>query len=101
VPPPHLDIYGLGPRVPAIIVSPWASQGILHQTLSFDSVLNLMETIFRLPRLPQQRPVMGSDDPAGNDMLGAFDFTQAPRPPLLLKQRTCPGVSAAAGGGGG
>jgi phospholipase C len=101
VPPPHLDIYGLGPRVPAIIVSPWASQGILHETLSFDSVLNLMETVFSLPRLPQQRPVMGNDDPAGNDMLSAFDFAQTPRTPLVLRQRTCPGASPAAGDGGG
>ena len=24
VPPPHVDLYGLGPRVPAIVISPYA-----------------------------------------------------------------------------
>ena len=55
VPPPHPDLYGLGPRVPAIIVSPWARVAVNHEQLSFDSVLNFIETIFNVPRLPLQR----------------------------------------------
>ena len=101
VPPPHVDIYGLGPRVPAIIVSPWAAPGILHETLSFDSVLNLMETVFHVPRLPQQRPALGPDDPAGHDMLGAFDFTKGPRSRLILNERACPAAQTPAGAGSG
>ncbi|MBA3363240.1 MAG: hypothetical protein H0T07_02420 [Actinobacteria bacterium] len=27
VAPPHVDMYGLGPRVPAIVISPWARPG--------------------------------------------------------------------------
>ena len=89
VPPLHADIYGLGPRVPALVISPWAAQGIFHHSLSFDSVLNLIETLFRLPKLPKQRPSEGPGDPAGHQMVHVFDFSQPPRPPLILKQRAC------------
>src|SRR5205807_2221207 len=39
VAPPHQDIYGLGPRVPAILISPWVRLTVNHQAMSFDSVL--------------------------------------------------------------
>ncbi|MFN2545064.1 MAG: phospholipase C [Actinomycetota bacterium] len=89
VAPPHPDLYGFGPRVPAIVISPWAKRGINHEQLSFDSVLNLIETLFGLPKLPNQRAPSGQDTASGNDMLTAFDFTQAPLPRLTLKQRDC------------
>jgi phospholipase C len=91
VPPPHPDIYGLGPRVPAIIISPWARVTVNHQLMSFDSMLNLVETLFSLPPLPQQR----TDSPkridvaAANNMLSAFNFEKEHTPPLILKQRAC------------
>ena len=34
-------------------------------------------------------PALTNRDKAANDMMGAFDFNQGPRPALLLKQRTC------------
>ncbi len=84
VPAPHLDLYGLGPRVPAIIISPWSRPGfVLHDPLEFASVLKLIETIFRLPSLT-------SRDRNSGDMLDAFDFAQKPNPPLILPQRDCP-----------
>jgi phospholipase C len=89
VAPPHPDIYGMGPRVPAIVISPWAARGIDHTPMSFDSMLLLVEHLFQLPRLPEQRKPKAGDDPVGNDMLQAFDFTQQPLAPLVLKQRDC------------
>jgi phospholipase C len=84
VPPPHLDLYGLGPRVPAIVLSPWAKPGfVMHDDTEFASVLRLIETIFGLPALTQR-------DADTNDMLDAFDFQQQPQPPLILDQRDCP-----------
>ncbi len=84
VPPPHLDMFGLGPRVPAIIISPWAKPGSIdHETMSFDSVLKLIETVFALPPLTAR-------DAAANDMLDAFDFTQPPNPSLVRPLRVCP-----------
>jgi len=84
VAPPHVDLYGLGPRVPALIISPWAKRGFIdHRTMEFSSVFRLIETIFHLPP-------MTSRDANADDMLSAFDFHQQPQPPLILQQRTCP-----------
>ena len=91
VAPPHPDLYGLGPRVPTIIISPWARVTVNHEQLSFDSVLNFIETIFNLQPLPLQRTQSGNDTAAGNDMLSAFNFDKTtPTPRLVLHPRTCP-----------
>jgi len=84
VAPPHVDLYGLGPRVPALIISPYARPGYVdHTGYEFASVLRFIETIFDVPPLTTR-------DATSNDMLGAFDFTQRPLPPLLQHQRHCP-----------
>ena len=84
VAPPHVDLYGLGPRVPALVISPWSRRGaILSDTLEFASVLRFIETVFDLPSLTRR-------DGEANDMLGAFDFAQTPQDPLVLPLRTCP-----------
>jgi phospholipase C len=84
VPPPHVDLYGLGPRVPALVISPWAKQGYIdHDTLEFASVLRFIETVFDLPPLTQR-------DATSDDMLSAFDFTAEPQAPLIQDTRPCP-----------
>jgi len=84
VPPPHVDLYGLGPRVPALVISPWAKRGFTdHRTMEFASVFRLIETIFDLPP-------MTTRDANADDMLSAFNFQQQPQAPLILKPRTCP-----------
>jgi phospholipase C len=84
VPPPHVDLYGDGPRVPAIVLSPYARPGFVDTTtLEFASVLRFIETIFDVPPLT-------SRDANADDMLEAFDFSQTPLTPLILKQRSCP-----------
>jgi phospholipase C len=83
VPPPHVDIYGFGPRVPAIVISPWAKSGYVEKrTLEFSSVLKLIERLHDLPS-------MTSRDARANDMLQMFDFEQRPIPPLVLEERAC------------
>ncbi len=83
VPPPHLDLYGLGPRVPAIVISPWAGPGSVdHTTLEFSSVLRLIEDLHGLKPLTQR-------DGDAADLLEAFDFAQKPNPPLVLQERDC------------
>jgi len=99
VAPPHPDIYGLGPRVPAIIISPWSRVLVNHDDMSFDSVLNFIEDVFlNGMRLPQQRVPDDADDPtdpSANDLLGingtqpAFDFSRTPIAPFALTQRDC------------
>jgi phospholipase C len=83
VPPPHLDIYGDGPRVPLIVISPYAKPGaIFSETGDFSSVLRFMELRWDLPWLTRR-------DRTANPLLGAFDFDQQPLDPLILKERDC------------
>ena len=77
VPPPVIDSYGEGFRVPTLIISPWAKHGYIdHTTYEFGSMLKLAETIFHVPSL-------GTRDVISNDMMNAFDFGQAPQAPLV------------------
>ena len=86
VPPPHVDEYGMGPRAPMLLISPWARPGLIaHQTLEFASVLKMIETIFDVPALTER-------DTNASDMLDLFDFRQQPNPKLLLPQRDCSAV---------
>jgi phospholipase C len=76
--PPRIDNYGLGIRVPALVISPYAKEGYVdHQTYSFESWLRIVEERFHL--IP-----MTARDSSIRDMLDAFDFTQKPRPPIIL-----------------
>jgi len=84
VPPPNVDSYGLGPRVPMIVLSPYVKEGtVSHTTYEFASVLQFIETRYRLKALTAR-------DVKANSLLDMFDFTQSPAPPLILPLRTCP-----------
>jgi phospholipase C len=84
VPPPHVDLYGYGPRVPAIVISPWArSHHVDHHVYDFSSILRTIEELHGLDTLGQR-------DAIAHPMWSSFDFKQAPIPPLVLKKRDCP-----------
>ncbi len=73
VPPPQVDLYGLGMRVPLIVVSPYAKSGyVSHVQYEFGSILRFAESTFDLA------PLAGSDTRA-NPLDDCFDFTQPPR----------------------
>ena len=77
-PPPAVDQYGLGIRVPGLVIGPYARQGFIdHRTYSFESWLRIVEERFGIA------PMTARDNNTP-DMLDAFDFTQAPRAPLPL-----------------
>jgi len=92
VPPPHLDYMGLGPRAPALIISPWTRSGsnpdggsIDSTTYEFGSVLAFIEKTFGV------KPLTARDAKA-DPLSGAFDFTQPPdlKPLILPYQTDCP-----------
>jgi phospholipase C len=84
VAPPRQDLISLGPRVPTIVISPYArSHFVDHTQLDFDSLLKFVEDDYGLP------PLTARDRNAGS-ILSSFDFQQAPRPPLTLQPRICP-----------
>jgi phospholipase C len=78
VPPPQVDGYGYGFRVPCLVISPYARQGVIdHVQGDFTSILKFVETVYSLQPL-------SSRDSLANNMMEAFDFSQAPRSPLIL-----------------
>jgi phospholipase C len=84
VPVPSADVYGFGPRVPMIIISPYAIPGhISHTQYEFSSVLKYAEETFGLQPLTER-------DTNANDMQDSFNYSQNPNPPLILTQRSCP-----------
>jgi len=90
VPPPdsRSQSFGYGPRVPLIILSPYAKKSYISHTLyEFSSVLKFIEEDFGLPPL-------GERDGNANDTQDSFDFAGAPLPPLVLTPRQCPLLAA-------
>ena len=93
VAPPSVDQNGYGLRVPAMVISPYARRGFVdHQTLSFDAYNKFIEDVFlngqRLDPATDGRPDPRPDVRENATILGNlvkdFDFSQSPRPPLLL-----------------
>ena len=91
--PPIVDQNGYGLRVPALVISPYAKKNYIdHQTLSFDAYVKFIEDDFlagqRLDPLtdgrPDPRPTVRETVPILGSLASDFDFTQAPRAPLVL-----------------
>jgi hypothetical protein len=84
VPPPTEDNFGLGERVPFLIISPYAKPGYISSTqYEASSILKFVEERFGLPPLTQR-------DANANDTTDSFNFDQTPLPPLVLSARSCP-----------
>jgi phospholipase C len=86
VPPPQVDDFGFGIRVPLLIISPYARSGYVdHELGEFSSVLRFIEDNWRLTQLTHR-------DRDARNLSEAFDFAQEPLPPDPLPTRTdCPG----------
>ena len=91
--PPHVDELGYGLRVPGIVISPYAKKGFIdHQTLSFDAYVKFIEDDFlggsridpRTDGRPDPRPDVRENVTILGDLRKDFDFSQAPRAPLVL-----------------
>lgn len=80
VPPPVLDGYGAGMRVPLLIISPYVVPQIYHQQATFDSLLAFIEANWQLPSLT-------SRDAGANNLMNAFNFSQQQTKPVVLPQR--------------
>jgi phospholipase C len=91
VAPPQYDIMGLGPRTPALIISPYTRTGdnpdggvVDHTTYEFSSVLAFVEQIFGLKSMTDR-------DANASPLAGAFDFDHPNFKKLILPLRTdCP-----------
>jgi phospholipase C len=84
VPPPRLNFIALGPRVPTIVISPYARAHFIdNNTYDFSSLLRYVEDRFGLGRLSFY-------DRRAASIARDLDLTQEPLPPLVLHQRGCP-----------
>jgi phospholipase C len=101
--PPVVDGEGFGLRVPGIVISPYAKQGYIdHQILSFDAYTKFIEDDFldsaRLNPAtdgrPDPRPDVRENNPILGDLTADFDFSQAPRAPLILPVHPAPGPAS-------
>ncbi len=84
VPPPRLNAIALGPRVPSIVISPYARPHYIdHARYDFASILRYIENTYHL------RPLAYYDTHA-QSIARDLNLHQKPAPPLLLKQHACP-----------
>ncbi|TMB86219.1 MAG: phospholipase [Chloroflexi bacterium] len=103
VQPPSIDVNGYGLRVPFLLISPYAKRGYIDsQTLSFDAFNKFIEDDFlsgqrldpKTDGRPDPRPTVREGDPQLGTLAGDFDFTQRPRPPLVLPLMPPPGPAS-------
>jgi len=101
--PPTVDPNGYGLRVPGLVISPYARTGFIdHQTLSFDAYVKFIEDDFlggarldpRTDGRPDPRPSVRETAPQLGSLLADFDFSQAPRGPVLLATHPAPGPAS-------
>ncbi|MDG6935634.1 MAG: alkaline phosphatase family protein [Nitrososphaerota archaeon] len=78
VPPPQVNAFGYGGRVPLLIISPYAKENYIDSNvLNHDSILKFIDYNLNIPYLSSWVAQSGS-------VLSAFDFNQNPRPPVVL-----------------
>lgn len=86
---PDTNPYGLGFRLPIIIMSPYAKPGfVFKEVAEHASIPKFIETIMGSKKTLSELDPAAQDGQA-NDLLNAFDFNQTPLPPLVLNTRTC------------
>jgi phospholipase C len=82
VPPPQVDDFGFGIRVPLLVISPYARRGLVDSKLGeFSSVLRFIEDNWGLGQLTHR-------DRDANNLSHVFDFDRPPRPPDPRPLRT-------------
>jgi phospholipase C len=101
--PPYVDAYGLGLRVPGIVISPYARRGFIdHQVLSHDVYNKFIEDDFlggqrlnpNTDGRPDPRPDVREASPALGNLVKDFNFSAPPRRPLILPVHPSPGPAS-------
>lgn len=84
VDPPHRGALGFGPRVPAIIISPYSrAHTVDHSVYDFNSITKFIEQRFNLTPI---NLADGSD----SSIVNSLDLAQQPLKPLVIPLRQCP-----------
>ena len=91
VPPPIVRctnglFFHPGFRLPLLIISPYAKQGVvLHDLAEQASIPKLVEELWHRSTLASRDLTGRARDAHAGSLLGAFDFQQPPRPALVLR----------------
>jgi phospholipase C len=81
IPPKQLGFGGLGFRVPAIIISPYAKAGHISKTdYEFGSILKYIENNWQLGSL-------GTTDKRAKSIIDCFDYSQSPIPFTVIPSK--------------
>jgi len=82
VAPPQVDAYGLGFRVPMLIISPYARRGhVSGQLYEHSSILKFIERRFGLPSLASVNHQFDTSTPASNNNAALGQAFGPPAPP--------------------
>jgi len=84
VPPPQVDAFGLGIRIPTWVISPWAKPGHLEpKVYDLTSTLKFIERVFGLPTIASVNHAYDLATPVGGDYQAAAPGASAgpPAPP--------------------
>jgi hypothetical protein len=88
VQPPVVDVWGLGPRVPLLAISPYSKPGyISHEQGEFSSFCKFVEVNWGLPNLGERDALATT-----SDLMDFFDFTQTPQPPYIQAMVPAPSM---------
>jgi phospholipase C len=80
----YLDRCGYGPRMPFLVISPFAKQNFVDSTVTdTTSILRFIEDNWSLGQLGDQ-----SFDAIAGSILNLFDFNGQPAPPIFLDPQT-------------
>ena len=89
--------YGLGFRLPLIIISPYAKPGfIFKEVAEHASIPKFIEKVFGATKTLHDLDPAAQDAQA-NDLMNAFDFNQTPLAPLILQGADLPAPLSGAG----
>ncbi len=82
VAPPQVDAYGLGMRVPTMVISPYAKRGYVSgQLYEHTSVLKYLERRFSLPTLASVNHQFDTSTPSKNNGAASGGASGPPAPP--------------------
>ena len=80
----YQDRCGYGPRLPFLVISPYAKQNhVDHALTDQTSILRFIEDNWGLPQIGDQ-----SFDAIANEILGHFDFTSTPHDQTVILNPT-------------
>jgi phospholipase C len=80
--------YGLGFRLPLIVMSPYVKRGVYKRVAEQASIVKFILEAFDAPKYLSDLDPAAQDGQA-NDLMDMFDWSQEPLDPLVLEQRAC------------